>query len=271
MFTVLYTDDEPVLLELGKLFLESSGTFTVETALSAHDALETLKNRVMDCIVSDYQMPGMDGIAFLKVLRDKGNQIPFILFTGRGREEVVIEAINNGADFYLQKGGDPAAQFAELSHKIRLAVERRWTTNALEESEEKYRSLVDLAPLAVVVHQDGRIVFANPESVRLAGAKSAGELIGREMLPLIHPDDRTVMLEHFQMLRQGVTIPLTEIRLFRIDGQPFTVEAAGKPVMYGGFPSVIIVYRDITDRKKREDELRAAYEQIAASEEELRI
>ena len=50
--------------------------------------------------------------------------IPFILFTGRGREEVVIEAINNGVDFYLQKGGDPKAQFAELGHKIKKAVNK---------------------------------------------------------------------------------------------------------------------------------------------------
>ena len=58
-----------------------------------------------DAIISDYQIPDMDGIEFLKKVRSSGNSIPFIIFTGKGREEVVIEALNAGADFYLQKGG----------------------------------------------------------------------------------------------------------------------------------------------------------------------
>jgi len=78
-----------------------------------------------DAIVSDYQMPEMDGIEFLKTVRGSGSDMPFIIFTGKGREDVVIEAINNGADFYLQKGGNPKAQFAELSHKIKHAVRER--------------------------------------------------------------------------------------------------------------------------------------------------
>ena len=60
-------------------------------------------------------MPDMNGIEFLKKVRASGNTIPFVLFTGRGREEVVIEALNEGANFYLQKGGEPKSQFAELS------------------------------------------------------------------------------------------------------------------------------------------------------------
>ena len=261
MSTVLYTDDEPGLLYLGKIFLERSGTFTVETAVSAQEALEILTNKPVDCIVSDYQMPVMDGIAFLKVLRSKGNLIPFILFTGRGREEVVIEAINNGAAFYLQKGGDAGAQFAELEHKIRLAVDHSRTIKALEESEEKYRTLVDLAPDAVLVHRDGVVLYVNPECVRLVGAHSPDDLIGRDILPFIHPDDRPMALEHLRLMKESaVTIPLVEERLLRLDGQPFTVEITAKPVMYRGLPSVIVVFRDISDRKKAEEEHRKSEE-----------
>ena len=64
----------------------------------------------------------MDGIQFLIEVREQFGQIPFILFTGKGREEIVIQAFNNGADFYIQKGGDPESQFAELVHKIKKAV-----------------------------------------------------------------------------------------------------------------------------------------------------
>jgi PAS domain S-box-containing protein len=274
---VLYVDDEPGLLEIARLFLEETGNFQVFTSTSAKESLASSPILSYDAIISDYQMPGMDGIAFLKEVRHRYGDMPFILFTGRGREEVVIEAINNGADFYLQKGGDPTAQFAELGHKIRQAVARKRAElsrikaeSSLRESEEKYRSLIDLVPLAVLVHRQGKIIYANPECVRLSGARHAEELIGKEILPLIHPDDRPVSLENFRQAGEGATIPLTETRLYTIDGRPFTVEAAGKQIIFEGLPSVIVVYRDITDRKKGEDELRAAYEQITASEEELR-
>jgi PAS domain S-box-containing protein len=130
MISVLYVDDEADLLELGKLFLEQDGVFAVTTIESGNRALELLREITFDAIVSDFQMPEMDGISLLHQIRST-TDTPFILFTGKGREEVVIEAINNGADFYLQKGGDPAAQFAELGHKIVQAVSRRKAEHAL--------------------------------------------------------------------------------------------------------------------------------------------
>jgi len=123
--SVLYVDDEPALLEIGKLFLQRSGEFVVSTCESAPDAIRLLSESSFDAIISDYQMPEMDGIQFLQHLRQHGNTTPFIIFTGKGREDVVAEALNSGVDFYLQKGGDPKLQFAELSNKIRYAVARR--------------------------------------------------------------------------------------------------------------------------------------------------
>ncbi|NLD99668.1 MAG: response regulator, partial [Fibrobacter sp.] len=101
----LYVDDEEELLTIAKLFLERTGEFRVDIAKSAQEVLQSGSLQSYDAIISDYQMPGMNGIEFLKAVRDQDKDIPFILFTGKGREEVVIEAINNGADFYLQKGG----------------------------------------------------------------------------------------------------------------------------------------------------------------------
>ncbi|MFA6362227.1 GAF domain-containing protein [Methanoregula sp.] len=131
MISALYVDDEPALLDLGKIFLERAGDIRVDTTSSAPEALTKIKSTTYDVIISDYQMPVMDGLAFLRIIRSEYPALPFIIFTGKGREDVVIEALNEGADHYIQKGGDPKAQFAELSHTIRRAVERKRANDAL--------------------------------------------------------------------------------------------------------------------------------------------
>ncbi|NYT04831.1 MAG: GAF domain-containing protein [Methanomicrobiales archaeon] len=166
---VLLVDDEPSLLDVGKLFLEKGGPMRVETALSAVAALERPDLLSFDAIVADYEMPGQNGIDLLKAVRERDSSIPFIIFTGRGREEVVIEAINNGVDFYVQKGGSPRAQFAELAHKIRSAVERRQAQEALRLDEMRLEALFTLSqmhdvPVPEMMH------FALEEGIRLTGS-----------------------------------------------------------------------------------------------------
>lgn len=125
MIKILFVDDEPDLLDLGKMFLEENSGFAVDTAPSAQAALALVTTQKYDAIVSDFLMPDMDGIEFLRYIRSHAGNLPVILFTGKGREDVVIDAINNGADYYIEKGGEPEEKFSELGQKIGLAVERR--------------------------------------------------------------------------------------------------------------------------------------------------
>ena len=170
MIRVLYVDDEPALLDLTRLFLERDGEFGVDPAVSAEEALCLLRDHHYDAIVSDYQMPGMNGIEFLQHVRQSGNTIPFIIFTGKGREEIVIEAINSGADSYLQKGGNPRAQFAELALKIQQIVRRSCAERALREAEARYRAIFQNASDIIrVLDRDGRIVYDSPSSSKILG------------------------------------------------------------------------------------------------------
>ena len=134
VLSVLYVDDEPFLLDVCKQYLERRPDISVSTASSVEKALTLLDSTSFDVIISDYQMPGTDGIGFLRLLKEKQCSIPFILFTGRGREEVMIKALNNGAMFYLQKGGNPRSLFIELDNKIREAYRRHNDERSLLET-----------------------------------------------------------------------------------------------------------------------------------------
>jgi DNA-binding response OmpR family regulator len=132
--------------------------------------MDILNTFCFDVIISDYQMPGMNGIEFLKYLQAQKITIPFILFTGRGREEVVIDAINNGVTSYIQKGGNPKAQFAELEHKVKEASRKHQTEEALIESEMRYRALFENSGTAIVIiEEDMTISLSNAEFSRLTG------------------------------------------------------------------------------------------------------
>lgn len=152
MISVLYVDDESALLDIGKVYLERTTEFSVTTASSARIALDLMKSNEIQAIVSDYQMPEMDGIEFLKQVRATDKTIPFILFTGRGREEVAIQASENGADFYLQKGGAPRPQFAELTGKIKAAVDHRLADLQVATLNRLYRVLSATNHAVVRIH-----------------------------------------------------------------------------------------------------------------------
>ncbi len=129
---ILHVDDEPVICDLTKLSLEKGGRLKVDVTSSAEEALDLIRSGSYSCIISDYEMPIMNGLDFLKAVRNIDQDIPFILFSGRGREAVIIDAINTGADFYIQKGGEPKALFAELNHKVEYAIQQRNTRIALK-------------------------------------------------------------------------------------------------------------------------------------------
>ena len=255
MISLLYVDDEPDLLDLCKLFLEREGEFSVVTVTSAREGLKILAEGMIDAIVSDYQMPGMDGIDFLKQVRSEYKDIPFILFTGKGREEVVIEAIENGADFYLQKGGDPRAQFSELSHKIRQAVRRK---KAEEELRMMKATVSNAAEGILWINHDGGIAFFNDTICSMLGYSR--EEFSRLSIRDINPrfiDNHLGTLWPGMSERKYLTVQDTHRKK---DGSSIPVEILLNYIEFGPQAYVFAFVRDITDRKRADDELKSAYE-----------
>lgn len=257
MISVLYIDDDPFLLEIGKVYLERIGDFKVELSDSAAKALIHLETTSFDVIISDYEMPEMDGLEFLKTVRSRFGGIPFILFTGKGREEVVIQALNYGADYYLQKGGSPKPQFVELAHKILLADQRHKANLALEESERRYRDVVETQTEFISrFTSDGITIFVNEAYCRYFNKKRE-EVIGHRFIPDIYPEDRDALKSHFASLT--IDHPDAEM-IHRIIMQDGSVrwqwwndhaffDETGRLVEYQS------VGKDITDWKQAEENL----------------
>ncbi|MGM0509628.1 MAG: response regulator, partial [Thermoplasmatota archaeon] len=113
-------DDDRPFLDQAKIFLENiDDDMDIEVITSPKNAVEKVEKSSYDAVVSDYKMPGMDGLEFLKNIRSElEDDIPFIMFTGKGREEVAMKALNLGANRYLQKGGDPKSQYGVLAQAI---------------------------------------------------------------------------------------------------------------------------------------------------------
>jgi PAS domain S-box-containing protein len=253
MISVLYVDDEEMLLDIGKLFLERPGDCSVDIAISARQGIERMAKKTYDAIVSDYQMPEMDGIEFLKKIRATST-IPFILFTGKGREEVVIEAINCGADFYLQKGGDPKSQFAELNHKIMQAVTRRRTEDELRKSETRYRQLIDLLPQTVFeIDQKGTITSINPVALKSFGYTLNDLEKGVNVFEVFSDKDHLRIAENIEKILRGEPTGALEYTAKRKDGSTFPVITYSVSIIQDNMPVGLRgVLVDITERKAAE-------------------
>ncbi|NVN89633.1 MAG: PAS domain S-box protein [Desulfuromonadales bacterium] len=134
-------------------------------------------------------------------------------------------------------------------------TERRAFENALKESEERYRRLVELSPDAVFIHTNGKFVYLNPTAYRLLGARSAEELYGRVALDFIHPDQREMVRQRIESALSRRDNPPIEELMVRLDGSTVPVEMVSVPYTYQGFDSVLAIARDISERKKVQDEL----------------
>ena len=160
---VLHVDDDDNFLRITKRYLEKQGSFTIDSVFSVKAAQQKLTKKHYDAIISDYKMPEKTGLEFLKELRKKSNNIPFMLFTGMNREDVAVEALNLGADRYFNKNRNPETLFVELAHSLKNAIKAK-------KAEETVRNLAKFPsenPNPVMrVADDGVILYANNSAAK---------------------------------------------------------------------------------------------------------
>ena len=162
-----------------------------------------------------------------------------------------------------------AALDADATPLLRVVLtdvtERKLMETAMRESEDRYRALVEWSPDAVLVHQGGKIIYANPVAGRMFGAPTTTTLVGRPILELIDPDFQHTMLARLQQITaHGSGSPQMEVRVLKLDRTPFDVEAQSTSTVYDGRPVFITAMRDISERKRSEAALRASEESYRA-------
>jgi PAS domain S-box-containing protein len=272
LVAIIYVDDEPGILEAVKITLEETGRCRVDTAQSVLEALEKLEEKQYDAIVADYIMPDIDGIRFLQLVREKYGEIPFILYTGVDRGEVLIEAINNGVNYYFQKGGDPIPQFVDLLHVIEQAVLKKQTEKALKESEERYRSIIEnIIDIYFQIDREGKFILVSPSAMVLLGYDSLDEIVTVPFSFFLNdPQEGDRILR--ELNEQGI-IRDYEFVLQKKDGTPVPVSLNGHLFRdenrgFSGFEGII---RDISERKKAEEELKRRNQDLILTNEKLSL
>ncbi len=266
---VLHVDDDPGFTKLTRSFLEQNrDAFVVESENDPHRVIERLRSGDVriDCIVSDYRMPEMDGLELLDAVREHDTELPFILFTGRGSEEIAAEAIASGVTDYLQKGGTEA--YSILSNRIENAVESDRRQRTLDRVHEQYQTLIENGSEVVCVHGgDGTVRYIN-QSVEDVLGIAPDEFIGGDLFEFAHPDDRSRIKSQFSKLRSSDDADETTVqyRCRSAADEWRWIEATWSDERGSSLGGFVLTAREITERVERERELRRQNELFEATQ-----
>ncbi|GGK65454.1 hybrid sensor histidine kinase/response regulator [Haloarcula sebkhae] len=245
---ILHVDDEPGFADMTASFLErEDDRLDVQATTSAATGLEILADTDIDCVISDYDMPDWNGIQFLEAVREEYGSLPFILYTGKGSEEIASDAISAGVTDYLQKesGTD---QYAVLANRITNAVE----SQRVKRERNRQLDAIETAQEGIsILDEDGRFIFVN---------EAYADLYGYE------PDE--MVGEHWELLYQEEDIPRINDEIIptvqdtgywngtttglRADGSTFTEDHVLAQTDRG---ELVCTVRDISEQRDGKQEL----------------
>jgi len=265
LISVLLIDDEPALLEVLKPFIERSGEMSVHTTQSATDALKILPEKSFDAIIVDYDMPEINGIDFLKILRSKGDTTPVIIFTGVGNERMAIEAINYGADFFLKKDEDPQMVFHELCDMVKTAVESKYFGKKTGSTTRKIIS--DMVSFSLdpcfAIDREGKVIAWNASMEQVTGTPAI-DMVGKSdylytipffgsrrkmLVNLVFETDEEIKRQEYMIISRVAKGPIIALtRGLKEDGSAWTLWSKAMPVydMQGNFIGAVGIVRDVT-------------------------
>jgi len=260
IYSLLFVDDDSEICEVARAFLEKTGPFKVTTSDTVKKSQRLLKKNHYDAIISDYDMPVTDGISFLKSLRSKGNKIPFVILTGKGNDQVVIDALNSGADLYFVKTDSPKDLFYHVSEKLVPLIKSR-------QAEIIFHEIFTQSPIAIELYNsDGKLLQVNTASLDLFGIIDPKEIslfdlykdpnVPEQMLKQLRRGERieyTTTFD-FDLVKQHHLYKTTKSGTIFIQVQ-ITPISLSYPDITGGY---LVQIQDLTDQKRSEDALKSS-------------
>jgi PAS domain S-box-containing protein len=252
---ILHVDDDNGFLTLAKAILAGEGPFNIDTATSPEEALTKLQKGTFDVIISDYEMPQKNGLDFFKLLRENGFAIPFILFTGKGREEIVVQALNLGVDRYINKLGDPQTVYTELSVAIKQLHEKTLSQKLLWEHEERFKRMVtNSKDLIMLTDSDGTILYLSPSCKDILGYDP--EEFNGKVPWIVHPEDLEQVQSIFQASLTTQVNGTLEYRIITKQGEIKWVNHSFSQIIENDkLKQLVSSIKDVTESKNAQAKL----------------
>jgi PAS domain S-box-containing protein len=236
---ILHVDDNPEILEVTKLFLErTDDAFTVVGKQNAVEAINCLQEDEFDCLISDYEMPTTDGLELLEIVREQYPDLPFILYTAHGSEEIASEAISAGVTEYMQKETSNE-QYEVLANRVRNAVDRYRSQQQFWDALSWYHRIIEQDLAGVFILQDREFVYVNERMADLFGCMQS-ELLGEPPHCIADGSEDEAI---FGELEESIDDPgfsfTREFTGSRADDTPVSVELRGGSIRYDGDPACV--------------------------------
>ena len=272
---ILVADDDLTWRKLVSVTLEHNGfePLLVNDGLEAMAALQ--QKEAPRLVLLDWVMPKLDGISVcrqIRALRSKA-YIYTILLTGNSNAADVVQGLEAGADDYLVKPFNVAELVArvkvgervvKLHNELLRAYRASEALNReLRASEERFRKVVEGAPMGICLETDGRFRYLNPAALAMFGAESARQIMNQTVLERIHPDDRSRVCGHMQNLKEDMRgAQSLEPRQLRLDGTAFDSEVTAVPFVFEERNGAVVFFHDTTERNRQEQHKRTLEQQL---------
>ncbi len=239
------------------------GVMTLFTIINANIVAPNGSRYVLIVVAAGLLLGRREGI--ITAIISGFTEIALDLFTKVGADVTPGHFIGFGLLVHLATLALAAMLPALATRSVRNALssakeeleERRRAELALQENEARYAALLDKSPDAILIHRNGRTVYANPASLNLLGARSEGELMERTVSELIHPDSPELIANSAEEMQEMRTSSeLKEGRMLRLDGTVAEVEAVSMPISFRREPAMQTIIRDVTDKKMLQEQVR---------------
>jgi PAS domain S-box-containing protein len=246
---VLVVEDENIVgIDLKQTLIKLNYD-VIDVVRTGEAAIKKATENKPDIILMDIMLDGkITGIEAAVKIKEEID-VPIIYLTAYADEKTIQSAKLTDSFGYVLK---PYAE-QSIHSSIEMALYNHRANLKLKESEERYRALVELSPIAIGIHSEGKVAYVNSAALKLFGAKSKNELIGKSVMELVAPSFRGVVQERLKrVMANKEKLEALEEKLLRLDGKELDVEVSATPTVFAGKDAVQVVIRDISEIKKKE-------------------